>query len=104
MRWQVRSLALLSGLRIRRCCELWYRLAAAALIQSLSWEPPYAMGAALKRKKEKEKFKIPLQISFKNEYKNNGYIKIQSGLYLSLHQHGHKIYLFFSGTPKCKNA
>ena len=26
MRWQVRSLALLSGLRIRRCCEVWCRL------------------------------------------------------------------------------
>ena len=26
MRLQVRSLALLSGLRIRRCCELWCRL------------------------------------------------------------------------------
>ena len=26
MRLQVQSLALLSALRIRRCCELWYRL------------------------------------------------------------------------------
>ena len=31
---------------------LWYRLAAAALIRPLAWEPPYATGAALKRKKE----------------------------------------------------
>ena len=30
---------------------LWHRLAAAALIQSLAWELPYAMGAALKRQK-----------------------------------------------------
>ena len=29
---------------------LWYRLAAAALIHPLAWEPPYAAGAALKRK------------------------------------------------------
>ena len=28
---------------------LWCRPAAAALIQSLAWEPPYALGSALKR-------------------------------------------------------
>ena len=28
---------------------LWYRPAAAALIQPVAWEPLYAMGAALKR-------------------------------------------------------
>ena len=33
---------------------LWCGLAAAAPIQSLAWEPPYTMGATLK-KKEKEK-------------------------------------------------
>ena len=32
LRMQVRSLALLDGLRIQRYCELWCRLAAAALI------------------------------------------------------------------------
>ena len=31
---------------------LWCRLAAVALIQPLTWEPPYAMGAALKSKKK----------------------------------------------------
>ena len=41
---QVQSLALLSGLRIWHCCELWCRLAAIALIQSLAWEPPCALG------------------------------------------------------------
>ena len=45
--------ASLSGLRIRRCCELWCRPAAAALIQPLAWELPYATGMALKRKKKK---------------------------------------------------
>ena len=30
---------------------LWYRLAATALIGPLAWEPPYAMGVALKRQK-----------------------------------------------------
>ena len=75
MRMQDRSLALLSGLRIRRCCELgvshrcssdpvllwlWCRPAATAPIGPLAWEPPYAMGAALqktKRQKEKKKLK-----------------------------------------------
>ena len=33
---------------------LWRRLAAAALIQPLAWEPPYAAGAALKRPKKKK--------------------------------------------------
>ena len=34
---------------------LWCRLAATALIHSLAWEPPYAMGAALKRQKTEKK-------------------------------------------------
>ena len=34
---------------------LWCSLAAAALIQPLAWELPYAAGAALKRKKKKKK-------------------------------------------------
>ena len=33
---------------------LWHRLAAAALIQPLAWELPYAAGVALKRKKGKK--------------------------------------------------
>ena len=33
---------------------LWCRLVATALVP-LSWEPPYAVGAALKRQKKKEK-------------------------------------------------
>ena len=32
---------------------LWYRPAAVALIRPLAWEPPYAMGAALKSGKKK---------------------------------------------------
>ena len=55
MRTQVQSLASLSGLRIQQCCELWYRLAAAAPIRLLAWEFLYAMGAALKIKKKKKK-------------------------------------------------
>ena len=38
---------------------LWHRLAALALFQPLAWELPYAEGAALKRKKKKEKRKQP---------------------------------------------
>ena len=41
--------------------ELWHRLAAAALIQPLAWELPYASGATLKRpppKKEEKNKKI----------------------------------------------
>ena len=33
---------------------LWHRLAAAALIRPLAWEPPYATGRALKSKKKKK--------------------------------------------------
>ena len=51
MRFRVRSLALLRGLRIWHCCELWFRPAAIALIHPLAWEPPYAMGVALESKK-----------------------------------------------------
>ena len=29
----------------------WCRLAAVALIQPLAWEPPYAVGVAIKKKK-----------------------------------------------------
>ena len=34
---------------------LWRRLAAVALFGPLAWEPPYAMGVALKRQKKKKK-------------------------------------------------
>ena len=73
MRMQVRSLALLSGLRIQHCCELWCRLqmclgscvalavarlAAVTPIRPLVWEPPYAAGVALeKAKRQKTKNK-----------------------------------------------
>ena len=64
---QVRSLASLSGLKIRHCCGvghrcgwdpellwLWCRLAATALMRSLAWEPPYAKSVALKGQKTKK--------------------------------------------------
>ena len=51
----VPSLASLNGLRIWCWCELWCRPAAAAPIQPLAWELPYAVGVALKSKKRKRK-------------------------------------------------
>ena len=79
MRLQVRSLASLNGLRTsiavssgvgHRCGSdpsllwLWCRPAATAPIKPLAWEPPYAMGAALKKvKKTKQN---------KNKQKNAG--------------------------------
>ena len=34
--------------------RLWCRLPAISLIRPLAWEPPYAMGVALKRQKTKK--------------------------------------------------
>ena len=39
--------------RIQHCLWLWHRLAATAPIQPLAWDPPYAVGEALKRQKNK---------------------------------------------------
>ena len=71
MRLCVQSLALLSGLKIQCCHDLWGSLqmwlgsgvavalgslAAEAPIRHLAWEPPYAAGVTLKRtKKDKKK-------------------------------------------------
>ena len=76
MRLWVPSLALLRELRIRPCRELWCscrrsdpvllwlwcRPAAVALIWPLVWGPPYAVGAALKKKNKKKRKKILKQI------------------------------------------
>ena len=37
---------------------LWCRPASIALIRALAWEPPYALGVALKRQRQKKKKKI----------------------------------------------
>ena len=65
----IQSLALFSGLRIWRCCELccmlqtWlgshiyvavFRLAAAALFQPLAWEPPCTTGVVKERKRGRD--------------------------------------------------
>ena len=65
MRTRVPSLALLSGLRILRCCELQCRWqtrlgsgVAVAPIRPLAWEPPYATGTALKKATTTTKRKV----------------------------------------------
>ena len=82
MRMWVWSLALLSELRIRCCRELWCRSktqfgsqvswlwcrpVAVAPTGPLAWEPPYALGAALKRQKDQK-------------YKNKKILKRQMSL------------------------
>ena len=72
MRFRIRSLALLSGLRIWHCHEcdvgcrhgsdlallwLWRRPAAVALIRPLDWEPLYTAGEALEKDKNKKEKK-----------------------------------------------
>ena len=81
MRLQVRSLALISELRIQRCHSfgvgrrygsdpillcLWHRPAAAAPILPLAREPSYAMGMALEKQKTKRKHRFfhTLPVSF----------------------------------------
>ena len=59
---------------------LWYRLQTVALIQPLAWEPPYAAGEALKRKKKKG-----FELDFANKDLNP-----RSARYIS--QNGSQIY------------
>ena len=41
---------------------LWYRPAAVAVIRPLAWELPYAVGAALKRKKNRSIVSASVQV------------------------------------------
>ena len=53
---------------------LWYRVAAAALIQPLAWETPFATSVALKTKLNKTYGFIPLiQITVENSSSFDGY-------------------------------
>ena len=54
-RMWVWSPALLSGVRIWLCWELWCRSAAAAPIRPRAWELPYATGAVLKKQNKQTK-------------------------------------------------
>ena len=89
MRIQIQCLAPLSRLRtlIAIICGvvcrhfldlallwLWHRPEAAALIQSLAWDLPYAMSVALKKKKKKkqeDKLKKIITIKFSQKMKNS---------------------------------
>ena len=44
---------------------LWCMPAAVATIQSLAWEPPYAMGATLKREKKKKEQDLCIRSEFR---------------------------------------
>ena len=76
MRLRVRSLALLSGLRMQHCRELWCRsqmqlgcCVAVALAQAgsyssdltLAWEPPHAVGVVLKKHKDRKNHHLILK-------------------------------------------
>ena len=50
---------------------LWCRLAAVAQIRPLAWEPPYAMGVALKKRKEKKRKEM--DFTGKEEDQNSGW-------------------------------
>ena len=79
MKMRAQSQALLTGLGIQHCPELWcrsqmcgldpallwlwHRLAAAAPIPHLAWELPYAMGAANKKKKKNPYYYLLLSLS-----------------------------------------
>ena len=52
---------------------LWYRLGATAPIGPLAWEPPYSMGAALKRQKKTKKQKQKTNKQNKPQNKKLGY-------------------------------
>ena len=90
VRLRVRSLALLSGLKIRCCCELWCRSqrqlgshiavavavarsAAVGSIPPLAWELPYVAGVAIKSKnKQTNKQKKPQQQKIKSRSSSRG--------------------------------
>ena len=72
MRLRVQFLALLSGLKIRRCSELWCRsqtwlgsqvAVAVAPIRPLAWEPPYVAGVAQEMVKKKKRMEAEVPTS-----------------------------------------
>ena len=60
---------------------LWRRLAAAAPIRPLAWEPPYAAGATLKRQK---KLLIPCRVGTHPSLR--AYFCLQGMMRLALHR------------------
>ena len=51
------------GLKCSSDLRVWHRLAAAAPIQPLTWQLPYAAGATLRRKKSQFQYYLPALIS-----------------------------------------
>ena len=43
---------------------LWRRPATTALIRPLAWKPPYAVGAVLKKTKDKKKKKLKIDLPY----------------------------------------
>ena len=68
---------------------LWCRPAAAAQIQPLAWEPPYAAGVSLKRKEKKNNLHSSLMMLLRTEKNDNGDYHHEAGtviLFLSFHE------------------
>ena len=100
MRLWVRSLTSLSGLKIQRCPELWYklqtwlrsgiavalcRLAVTAQIGPLAWEPSFALGVALKWQKTKYIYVYKIYVSVYI------YICVCVCIYTHTHTHTHTL-------------
>ena len=125
MRMQVQFLALLSGLWIQGCRELWCRLqmglrsgvavtAAQAgsysSIQPLTWKLPYAKGMALKRKKKKgisshcsNRQGINYNPTPASHLKNNNYL-VKSSIQDSNFQFSHKMLFLYQNPKKTHNC
>ena len=71
---------------------LWCRLAAAALIWPLAWEPPYATGKGLKRQKKKQKAGVPVVAQWlTNPTRNQEVVGSILGLAQWVKEHCHKL-------------
>ena len=86
----VQSPALLNGLRIQCCPNLWHRPAAAALIRPPAWELPYATSKAVKGKKKKKKKMYG--IHFDSLLNNSGWSNLNC-FPLGNKYHSHKVLL-----------
>ena len=79
---------------------LWYRPAATALIRPLAWEPPYAMGVALKdQKTKKKKIHHRCLMMFKTDHLN--------GILEMLFNHGvikHRVFLMVRGVSDTQGS
>ena len=65
---------------------LWHMPAAAAPIQSLAWEPPYAASVVLKRKKTEQTNKNKKQLSFARKGLTGKHLPVWTHCQVSLEQ------------------